>query len=303
MRIHLILILLGIQISTISFAQKKVLEHKVYDDWRTIKNDQISRNGEFVSFELMSNGESDPIVNVVGSTGNKLLTYNRGEKPQITFDSRHVIFSIKPSLDSLKALRRKKIKEEDLPGDSLAVFTVDSKKVSKLPGLLDLKVPKKWSGWVAYRFEIDSMEEKGDSRTLAIYNLESSEIFKYPKVLTYTLSEEGGQIAFESEGDSTFTPGVYVFDTKSTTLKPVFRSKGKYFSLTWDKAGSQLAFITDLDSTKSLLRQYDLHLWEGADSSRRVAHSELAVFENDWQVSEKFSELLFEGWFQIILRS
>ena len=66
-------------------------------------------------------------------------------------------------------------------------------------------------------------------------------------------------------------PGVYTFNFESQSFNPVFRSKGEYKQLVWDKKGTQLSFISDTDSTKALQRDNHLHYYKTDwDSTRTI---------------------------------
>jgi len=50
----------------------------------------------------------------------------------ITFDSKQVVFKIKPQQKVVKELRRQKKKKEDLPKDSLGIYSIAARKPEKV---------------------------------------------------------------------------------------------------------------------------------------------------------------------------
>ncbi|MEL7145264.1 MAG: prolyl oligopeptidase family serine peptidase, partial [Bacteroidota bacterium] len=193
--------------------------------------------------------------------------------------------------------RRQKVKKDDLPKDSLIVYTLGSGNTVKIPDLISYKVPQKWGGWVAYQHMIASTEseeekdKKSKKQQFTIQKLDTSVSYSFPEVTDYQLSEKGDKIAFVIEAkDSVFQQGVYVFDASLQKVSPVFRSKGKYHSLSWSKEGNRLAFVSDLDTTKALIRPYNLHLWSaGQDSALTAVAFNSKELGSDRLVSEHFS--------------
>ena len=104
----------------------------------------------------------------------------------------------------------------------------------------------------------------------------------------YTLSEKGGKIAFTSSGDGAeFQSGVYVFDTQKQSIQSIYVSKGIFKSLKWDEAGQHLSFVSDLDTTQSLNRYFNLHLWSiGDDTAETILTARDEYLEKTYLVSE-----------------
>ena len=104
----------------------------------------------------------------------------------------------------------------------------------------------------------------------------------------YTLSEKGGKIAFTSSGDDAeFQSGVYVFDTQKQSIQSIYVSKGIFKSLKWDEAGQHLSFVSDLDTTQSLNRYFNLHLWSiGDDTAETILTARDEYLEKTYLVSE-----------------
>ena len=71
----------------------------------------------------------------------------------MTYDSRFAIFKIKPQQKLVRDLRRQKKKKEDLPKDSLGIYSFLSRKTEKIPEVRSYKIPEKAGGWVAYQIE------------------------------------------------------------------------------------------------------------------------------------------------------
>jgi dipeptidyl aminopeptidase/acylaminoacyl peptidase len=145
-RITLILLL----VSSISFAQKKPLDHSVYDGWQTIGERMVSPDGQWVVYTVTpQEGDADLFIQSAdGSSYKKQVP--RGYNAVITEDSRFVVFKIKPPYKYTREARIRKKKPEDLPKDSIGLVELGKNDVIKVAKVRSFKTPQKAAGWVAY---------------------------------------------------------------------------------------------------------------------------------------------------------
>src|SRR3954464_8576808 len=89
-------------------AQKKPLDHSVYDGWQSIGERMISNDGKWVVYTVRPQ-EGDANLYVQSSDG---TTYKkqiaRGDSATITEDSRFVVFKIKPLFKDTRDAKIKK---------------------------------------------------------------------------------------------------------------------------------------------------------------------------------------------------
>ncbi|MEJ7914416.1 MAG: prolyl oligopeptidase family serine peptidase, partial [Chitinophagaceae bacterium] len=158
-RILLLVLLLPCQL----IAQKKPLDHTVYDGWQSIGERMISADGKWVVYTVTPQ-EGDAVLylqSADGSTYKKAVA--RGYNALITTDSRFAVFRIKPPYKDMRAGRINKKKVEDLPKDSFAVVELGKEAVWKADRVKSYKMPEKASGWLAYHKERDPALVKGTS--------------------------------------------------------------------------------------------------------------------------------------------
>jgi len=133
-------------------AQKKPLDHSVYDGWQSIATPLISNDGKWVVYQVnLQEGDGQLVVTNAEGTSRKV--FDRGYNAVITEDSRYVIFKIKPYFKETREARIKKKKPEDMPKDSLAVFELGKDEAMKWARVKSFKTPSKASGWVAWHHE------------------------------------------------------------------------------------------------------------------------------------------------------
>ncbi len=138
--------------ATILFAQKKPLDHSVYDGWQSIGERMISNDGKWVVYTITPQ-EGDNELVIQSSDAQYKKTVPRGYSAVITEDSRYAVFKIKPLFKDTRDARIKKKKPDDMPKDSFAIVELGKDLVWKLPRVKTYKVPEKEAGWVAYHLE------------------------------------------------------------------------------------------------------------------------------------------------------
>jgi dipeptidyl aminopeptidase/acylaminoacyl peptidase len=276
-------------------TNKRPLEHEDTYQWESINTQMISNDGRWVVYSTEPY-EGNQTLHIYDGQADKTTTFERSQSPRISHDSKYVAFTIKADEDTLKALKRKKVKKKDLPKDTLGIYNLTTGQLEKVPGLLSFQMPEKWSGWLAYHIEKeiprDTTDQKSKDRTrkdLVILNLDSNEKTVVPAAKDFTLSEEGGQVLVHSSGEKGETAsGIYLFDANSQELKPLYRAKGDYAQLTFDEKGEQLAFMASLDTTKQRIPPFALfHYQNGLDSAQMILDNEAEFIPENWRLSEK----------------
>src|SRR4030095_7929391 len=143
-------------------AQKKPLDHTVYDSWQSIGERMISNDGKWVVYTInVQEGDNELVIQ--SSDAKYKKTIPRGYNSVISEDSRFAIFKIKPSYKDTREARIKKKKPDDMPKDSFAVIELGKDSIYKVAKVKTYKVPEKGFGWVAYHLEKKPEPEKPKS--------------------------------------------------------------------------------------------------------------------------------------------
>lgn len=135
-----------------SFAQKKILDHTVYDNWKSISEKLISNDGRWVAYTVNpQEGDGELVIQDPENKYKKVIP--RGYNVIITEDSRFVVFKIKPFFKDTRQAKIKKKKPDDMPKDSLGIVELGKDDVLKFPRIKGYKSPEKGFGWIAYQAE------------------------------------------------------------------------------------------------------------------------------------------------------
>lgn len=152
------LLSLFVVVSTLLVAQKKPLDHSVYDSWQSIGERMISNDGKWVVYTITpQEGDNELVIQSADATYKKSVP--RGYNAVITEDSRYAVFKIKPLFKDTRDARIKKKRPDDMPKDSFAVVELGKDSVWKVARVKTYKTPEKEAGWVAYHLE-KGMEKK-----------------------------------------------------------------------------------------------------------------------------------------------
>lgn len=170
-------------------AQKKPLDHSVYDSWQTISERLISNDGKWVAYTITpQEGDGDLYVQLTdGRSYKKQIA--RGYNALITDDSRFIVFKIKPLFKDTREARIKKKKPEEMPKDSIGILELGKDSIIKVAKIKSYKIPEKASGWLAYHKEkdpaaikagggvtqktVDSLKQKVDSLIQLVTSLKN----------------------------------------------------------------------------------------------------------------------------------
>lgn len=283
-----------------TFAQKKILDHSDFDIWNTIQGQSISPNGIFIMYSL-EKGEKDNHLKLKDSNANLIFEHERSERGQFTYDSEFAIFTIKAWQDSITEMKRRKVKKDKMPKDTVGIYDLHSKSLHKIPNVKSYKLPQKWSGFIAYTFEADKPETskkvekdsisndstKTDKKSkkkpkkvgdktgypLVVRNMQTQKEDTIQFVTNYIFAKEGKKLAYITTGDdANLKAGVYVVDLNTNTTKQIFEShdETKYFELSFSDSGKNLGFITDADTTKAYVRPNKLYSWKASNDKAEL---------------------------------
>ena len=285
----IVLCLLSILVFQNTLAQKKILDHPDFDIWNRLRSPKLSAEGNFVMYSI-EKGEKDQHFKIKDTEGNLLFDYERSESGVFTYDSKFAVFTIKAWKDSIVEMKRRKVKKDKMPKDTIGIFNLENKSFYKIANIKSYKLPEKWSGFIAYTYDQTPLKDNKKSKDstqnkkvkkssskngypLVVRNLETEKEDTIPFVTNYTFAKNRMILSYTTTGiKDSIEPGVYVQNLKSNNLKHVFESHNKtnYFKLNLSNSGDNLAFVIDADSTKTYQRPYELYRWDSSINKAKL---------------------------------
>lgn len=149
----ILLIALAIFSSLFSFAQKKPLDHSVYDGWKSAGERAITNDGKFAAYTINPQ-EGDGVLIVKGLESGYSKEVPRGYQARFSEDNRYLIFKIKPYFKDTREARIKKKRPDDMPKDSLGILDLRTDSLLKIARVKSVKTPEKGDGqWLAYHLD------------------------------------------------------------------------------------------------------------------------------------------------------
>ncbi len=298
------IIILFLQIFTFGILSsqnsKKPLDFSVYNNWKYIKKQSISDNGEWIAYEKNPYKGNGKLL-VVCPNKNIRKIIDRGYSSKISPNSNFIIFKIKPQYDTIRKLRLAKTKKNKLPKDSLGIWVFGEKKVLKIKNIKSYKTSKEKSDWIAYTLKKKIKKSKKDKKrkkkkvfdknapktnSFVIYNPITKKSFKFDNISEYNISENGQLISFvKLQNDSLLKSTIYTFDTKQQKSLVIFDKKGLAKKLSISNNGEKLAFLFSTDTTKNKI--YDLFYWDKKQKTPKSLknNSSKNTMPKNWSIS------------------
>lgn len=266
----LLVVGLALLMTTTAMAQKKPLDHSVYDGWEAIQERQITNDGKYVVFTVNPQ-EGDGQLMLMSSDKQWSLRVPRGYGVSLSSDSRYAVFKIKPTFKETRDARIKKKRPDDMPKDSLGIVALGKSEVMKIARVKAFKMPSDAGSWIAYHLEkplpdttkkttapaknaqADSLRKVVDSLTALLQ--------KFPaKVQQKYLDENDGVVADADEpagaaGAAADTGSELVWMNLINGTKKTFKNATDFVV---DKKGNRLAIETAKAGRDSLAKAYVL---------------------------------------------
>ncbi|UOQ99602.1 prolyl oligopeptidase family serine peptidase [Hymenobacter sp. 5317J-9] len=295
-------------------APKKPLDHTVYDRWESVVNPKISNNGKFVLYQVKPQQGDGTLY--LKTAGNRLLQQiPRGDSAVFSADSRFVVFAIKPPYADVRQAKIKKKKPEDMPKDSLGIYSLETGKLTKYANVKGFQLAEKASvlAFLATKASVKDagkkapadtlkkitdnlLETKQAGATLTVVSLPSGAIREFASVTDYQVSKPGNQVAFAvaaPKNSKTVASGLFRYDVAAGRLKKATSGKGTYKNIAFDDAGKQLAFTAEKYPEKALSKPFSLYYSPlGADSARVLLAPGAQVLKPGWSPSG-FGKIVF----------
>ncbi|HYF31456.1 MAG TPA: prolyl oligopeptidase family serine peptidase [Chitinophagaceae bacterium] len=152
MRLYKGSLLLLLFIAFAAQAQKKPLDHSVYDGWQSIGERVISNDGRYVVYTInLQEGDGVLVVQATDNSYKKEIP--RGYNATISTDNKFVVCRVRPFFKDTREARIKKKRPDDMPKDSLFILNLSTDSLTRISRVKGYKMPEKGAGWVAYHLD------------------------------------------------------------------------------------------------------------------------------------------------------
>ena len=171
--------------TTVSIAQKKEINASVYAQWKKNENQLLSKDGRFISYEI-NPLFGDGYIYLYDTQTGFLDSFPRGKQGNFSYNSDYFVYKIVPGYDTLRNCELSKIDKKKWPKDSLGIFVLSSKNLTKVADIKsfelgenhnflsyfsnsdqlndEIKKPKKW--WQKRTKPVEAYKSDGTILTL-----------------------------------------------------------------------------------------------------------------------------------------
>ena len=264
--------------------QKRSLTHSDYDRWESLSSEKITKNGQFVGYQIVPQDGDGRIEVLSYKTPAQKTVIPRGTSFGFSPDDQFAIGKIVPQKDSVKVLKLKKKKADDLPKDSLFILNLATRKMEKLARVKSFAMPTEKGSWIAIHFEKDlpmkespkdSIATKADSTTkaekpkktdgtrLLVRSLDGAISWEFGRVKSFSFTANGDYLQYTlAEEEKADNSAVYLLNLASGESKLVHEKMTTYSNLTFSPQSSKLAFLATDDSLKAKKPQHSLYVFD-----------------------------------------
>ena len=178
--------LAGVEVS----AQKKPLDHSVYDSWQSVKSSMMSADGQVLVYAVGPQ-QGDGSVFVENLRTGAAIEVGRALKYSFPQDGKFVFCTVNPPYAVTRQAKIDKKKADEMPADTLVVInTATMSEVCRIGGVKTSK-----SGYDSAPYVFVSQSVKGrKSNNLLIVPTDGSQIDTLRNISEYAVSKEGDRL-------------------------------------------------------------------------------------------------------------
>lgn len=283
-----------------SQAQKKPLDHSVYDTWENIGRSVISPSGKIIFFEV--NRQDSDNYAVLNKENDLNLKINRSARGLIFDNEKYFISLVKPLHEEVKQEKRKPKKERKELKDELLVYHLETEDEVAFEDVTSHKTAffaKEYVAFITTKKDSIAQEEDDDSQAkkkeieikkLHIYNLTTGEKHIVNDVDEYVWSPHEKYLAYTVKVDKKDSlrredNGVYLYETSSSQVKKILGERQTYKNFVFDDEEQRLVFMADTSSKEALLADFEIfHYTHNSDSAKTLLTKSSPGVPQDWYI-------------------
>lgn len=310
-------LLLTAIIAVSALAQKKPLDHSVYDSWQSIGTPVISKSGNF-AFYGINVQEGDNSLVVTNLLTGKTDTFHRGTGASFTDNGEALVFTIKPFFAATKEAKLKKKKPDEMPKDTLAIYITKTGSVKKIPYLKSFKIAEEGNNFVAFTTNPPAdttkpkkddknppkpapKKEKDEGSNLFVYRISDGTIDTLKYITDFNFDTKGERLYFvrkPNSKDSLFKSGLFVYNPilKQSVSILELNSKQSVKLPSFNDSCGKGAFFAFLDTAKASKKDATLFILDkGSDVPKEAINTKNASIPAKFRLSDGFAQFSKDG--------
>ncbi len=277
------------------YAQKKVIDHKAYNDWKRLSNELISPTGKYIVYEINPH-QGDGNLFIINNETQKEKSFPRAVNPQISYGEKFVCFKIRPGYDTLRKLELAKVDKKKWPKDTLGIYYFEQDTLIKIADFKSYELAERDDVLLYFTSdnEIKKVEnspnfwqkikrifikpkiiEKPESNGnhMIVLDAKGKKIKEFIDVIEFTIAEDGSKIAMvqhqkiKRNDKSLDSVWLSVFKKNGEIINTT-RDAIEIKSLQFSHDLNNLAFLISNDTNK--IKQYSLGLFSLSTNTLKI---------------------------------
>ncbi len=304
----LFLLLLSLSVQS---QNKRALTHEDYDLWKSLRDAEISKDGDLVVSEITTTtGRGDGYLKIMNVKTGSSQKFHNAYKASISPDGKFVFFLRKPDYETLRQEKKKDVKEDEQSKDAFFIYDVKKNSLTdSIHRVKNYEIPEEYSGWVFIeklqdlrkKEEKDStekLEPKIDSlkiinKNLAlegnyglVINLKTGKTDTIFQIKDYKLADNEPALFFsKTRGEKKGDIGVYEFGLSDMNIRMIDTGRFAYDKLAVSNDGEQFAYLSARDSTATDSLKFEL-FYRKEGRLRQITDTLGKNLRENWIVSE-----------------
>ncbi len=285
----------------LGWAQKKPLDHSVYDGWKRMGGILMTEDAKFSIFTV-SPQEGDTYMVSLNLSNFSKDSIARVSSPEIINNGKHIAFTIKPKFNEVREGKIKKLKPDQMPKDTLGIYNLFTKELQKIPYIKSFRTGNYNNEFLAYKLSPPAdtsknkkpvKKEKDEGEDLMLCNLSTGKTDTIKFVADYAFSRGGDTLFFTrrpNSKDSVLETGLFLLNLKSNSLKTIYKHHLKQsvrLPIT-SEDNKHLVFYAKLDTTKNKDKYISILHYDssGSGEARVVADNNITGLPEGMRISE-----------------
>ena len=233
-----------------ALAEKKAMDHSVYDSWKRVSGSSICADGSFISYET-SPQVGDNVLALLSLKDGRKLEIPRASSLQFSTDGKWAFCRIKAPYAATRKAKIAKTPKSKMPADTLAVVRLEDFNIEKTGSITSYKTTV--DGSVAYAYETKDT-------VLVVANPVSGRRDTIGRVESYLFDKYGGHLAVILKKDSLSKSGVALYKLPEMERRSLSEGHAFYGALRFNRAGDKLLYLASTDSAGTGGKHCSLYL-------------------------------------------
>ena len=286
-RILLLTVLLALPLALA--AQKKPLDHDVYDGWQAVSGTALSPSGHVITYAVNpQEGDGTLYFRIVGKKGDHVIKIPRGYQPRILDNEDFAVCLIKHEFQKTRRAKIKKLTGDKLPQDSVAIVNLRNGRIQKFPNVKSFQLGLHATDQFAFA-TIDTTFakkiEKEMGTPVAVYHFADGRIDTLKNIDKFAFSKDGKTLALVQKTDKKHSVVGFYADGKTRMLTDT----ATFHAVpTFDEKGENALYLQAMDTTSSGSKHAALWLYDVVRDEARelVAADQRRNMPENWGLTE-----------------